>query len=214
MKPLILFILSILFITSCSHIYFTEPQPKGGERLLEFPEELRGTWLKTTDDKEVTYSIHNDRFEVLSIRKDSVGNQTSSRSEIQNLTDTFRLYQSKNFYVINYKSSSNSLWEIAVIKRKSNGDIIITENNDPEFFIKRKELRLDSAEYEIDDSLRTFYALNPFAEHSLRFVSATFSGQLTEKTLKKIVRQSDSGWIFKKNGTFIERGKEARKNEK
>lgn len=213
MKQILFFTITTLLITSCSHIYFTEPQPKGGERLMEFPEELRGTWKKNTSNEFETYAIYNDRFEVISVKKDSIGNPTSSRTETQNLTDTFRLYKLNNFYVLNYRDSGE-LWEIVVIKRKSNGDIIITGNNDPEFFIKRKELKLDSAEYVIDDSLRTFYALNPFAEHSLRFVSATFSGQLTEKTLNKIVRQTDNGWIFKKNGSFIERGNEARENEK
>ncbi len=41
--------LLLAFLTSCTNVYFDQPQPKNGENLKFVPKELRGKWVDKLD---------------------------------------------------------------------------------------------------------------------------------------------------------------------
>ncbi len=54
MKLFLTYIMIIFLFISCEEIYFETPQPKGEINLNEFPTNLQGTYLSTTDDINIT----------------------------------------------------------------------------------------------------------------------------------------------------------------
>jgi len=187
---------SLLLLASCSHIYFQEVQPRGGERLNEMPKELYGEWYGDTEGCLINeFGITNIDF-----KTDSLENIIDTVYSTTPLSDSMRIYKSKGLYVLNFRENSE-FWEIAIFQPQSNGDISIYNISDPKVFAKVKGLKLVEANYTIDDEYRTIYTLDPEAESSLKFESAIFSGQMKLNSLKKVLNEI-SPTIFKHDGTI------------
>ncbi|MBL6445952.1 hypothetical protein JMN32_06510 [Fulvivirga sp. 29W222] len=65
MKPH-LFLFALVIASSCTRVYFEQPQPKGGKALTSFPEHLRGAYIADEDTfhikaNEFTYTEFFDR---------------------------------------------------------------------------------------------------------------------------------------------------------
>lgn len=198
MKALFLLILIPILLSSCAHVYFTEPQPKGGMRLNEVPAELHGEWYVENEGLiiEKTGATSYKTF------RDSISNATDTVYDRVVLSDTFRLYQAKPFYVLNYRGSGRD-WEIIVISTNKNGDIYICESRKPDIFKQDGDLKLLNAHYDLDGRDTTVHELNPDYDGEVIFKSATFSGQIQIGTLKKIARKENAILILKKDGSVI-----------
>jgi hypothetical protein len=111
MKSLLLYIIIIFLFISCEEpIYFETPQPKGEINLKEFPTNLQGTYLSTTDDINITINrktivewanvekrVHKDSL-YLDIEIDS--------TKIINAIDTLELKDTKFIYKLFFEKDS------------------------------------------------------------------------------------------------------------
>jgi hypothetical protein len=199
MKSITYIILIALTLSSCVHVYFVEPQPKAGILLPEVPKELHGKWIDqetkiSIDEKGmISYKIREIEIDSMSVEIDTVYSNVL-------LCDSIKLFKAKQYYVLNYREN-NSLWEIYVIEKKTNGDVIFYETREPDFFVKDKNLKLKQAHYQVDEKDTLVETLNPKFEGNVRFNSATFTGQMKLKTIKKIAQKENIINILKQDGT-------------
>jgi len=118
------------------------------------------------------------------------------------LSDTFQLYKAKELYVFHYKEKSD-YWELIVITIQKNGDLNLYMTAEPKIYAVDTRLKLEEANFIIDDLEVSIKTLNPGFEESLEFRSAIFSGQMKTKTLRKIVAPEHLNIVFKKDGTLL-----------
>lgn len=199
MKLFLAVILLSFIFPSCSSIYFIEPQPKGGERQPEMPKELYGLWF--SENKGWQFNENGITF--INFEIDSNANIVDTTYQLVPLSDTLRIYKAKELYVINYINSekNNNYWEILILERVTNGDINIYYSYNPEIFAHVKGLKLEEATYYIDGEKKIVKTLNHDFESPNEFNNAVFSGQMTNKTLRKLITKI-SPIIFKKDGSI------------
>ena len=179
----LIFIVSLLLISSCSHIYFEEVQPKGGVRQSEMPEELYGYWFGESEGWELSENgITNIDFET-----DSLGNVLDTTYQTTPLSYSLRIYKAKEFYLIHTRENS-PYWEIITLKLMKNGDLNIYHSIDPKIFASVKGLKLEYANYDIDEESQNVNKLDPEHNESIIFNHALFSGQMKVRQLRKIVK--------------------------
>ena len=206
MKLAILMTFLVFTIYSCVSIYFTEPQPKDGFLFEKIPEELHGQW----DDKSSGgIKIVNNGIITFKIRKDSLSNITDTSFTNFILSDTVQLYKLDPFYILNYKTKNNP-WEIAIIEKQKNGNILTYVVFDPELFTKDTNLKLENANFTINGEDTIVKTLNPYCEHSIKLNNATFSGKMSVQTIKKLAKRKNIFYILKKDG-FVYPQKSRRK---
>ncbi len=194
---LALFTILVLILSSCVIIYFTEPQPKEGILLSEMPKELQGSWHM--DNSEMI--IESKGIIVYKTRhRDTITNRLDTLYEKLILSDTVQLYKINNLFVLNYREK-NSPWEIAIIEKKRSGNIFVYGSTDTEIFSRDKSLRFENANFTIDEKDTTVQTLNPDFGYSYKLNSATYSGQMTFETLKKIATRKNLFRILKTDGT-------------
>ncbi len=99
MKYVIIFGLLLSLLQSCTTYYFTSPQPAGGVKLFEIPENLRGTWNCTYDSvgerkclEDGGYFIGSDQIEI------KEKNQTTTWKIGQEV----EMLKLNDFYVLNF----------------------------------------------------------------------------------------------------------------
>jgi hypothetical protein len=198
MKTILIFLSFSFIFTSCVSIYFTETQPKGGTMLNEIPNELIGNWMESENNY-----IGFDKKGKTGTKyvSDSLGNIVDTIFENIPLSDSLRIFQVKNIYILNYKEKGKN-WGIITFKPQLNGDIFTYQIDDPHFFAKDRNLKLVKAVYIIDGEEKVVNTLNPNYENNLQFQSATFSGQMKIKTLKKMMSENRIMNILKKDGSI------------
>lgn len=192
------FVLLALTCPSCISIYFTEPQTIGGKELFEFPDKLHGVW-KESDN---VISIKNGGIYESRVANDSLpGKAVIIDQGPKFMDDNFRLFQINNYFILNEKSN-DSPWRIHVFEVKKNKDILIYSSVDPELFTKDRHLRLGEAHYIVDGVETISNRINPEFESQLEFKSATFSGQMSLKTIKRIAKPENLRMILKCDGSI------------
>ena len=199
MKLFLAVILLSFIFSSCSSIYFIEPQPKGGERESEMPKELYGLWFGENEG----WQFNENGITAINFEIDSIENIVDTTYQLLPLSDTFRIYKAKELYVINLINSekNNNYWEIVIFERVTNGDINIYYPYKPEIFAHVKGLKLEEATYYIDGEKKIVKTLTPDFESPNEFNNAVFSGQMTIKTLRKLITKIPP-IIFKKDGSI------------
>lgn len=185
-------------LSSCASVYFTETQPKGAKVVKYIPSELHGEW----GNNECNILIDDDKIIATEWQYDSLTNQLDTTIKTLQLVDTAFLTVSKPYYVYHYGIYGGP-WEIAVIEKKRNGDILIYETREPDTYRVDRNLKLKKARYIIDETDTIVHTVNPGFEESISFQSATFSGQMNKKTLKRIAVEANLMYTFKSNGQFI-----------
>jgi len=198
MKLFTLIIGLVFIVSSCAHIYFIEPQPKGGERLYEMPKELYGEWYGTSNG----WKLNENGITIANIKTDSVGNILDTTYQTAPLSDSLRIYKKKDLYVVHLKDKSE-YWEIGILKTMGNGDIYTYQSSDQDKFASAKGLKLEEATYKINGKRKIVKTLNPEADESAHFLNAVFSGQMKLKTLRKVLK-SLTPTIFKADGSIYE----------
>lgn len=198
MKLFISISILILLFASCSSIYFQEVQPKGGDNLTEMPKELFGIWHGESEGWKIDkYGFTNIDYET-----DTLNNIIDTVYKTTPLSDSTRIYRTKDFYVLNLRENSQ-YWEIVVIRPMDKGDIYFYYISDPKIFTKIKGIKLERANYYIDGELRTVKTVDPDAESSIKFESAVFSGQMKSGSLRKALK-SLSPTVFGNDGKIYE----------
>jgi hypothetical protein len=196
MKLLIIITISLLTLSSCVTIYFTEPQPKGGERILKVPKELYGKWFSETEG----WKIDESGLTLIDVKIDSVLNTVDTTYKTSSLSESLRMYKEKELYILNSRDNRN-YWDVIILNRLDNGDINIYRPTDPTLFNDDKKLKLKEAVFLINGEERTVQSLDPIYKDSSKFQSALFSGQMDTETLRKIVKKDNLILIFKNDGS-------------
>jgi hypothetical protein len=110
----ILYAFLVMTCSSCISIYFTEPQSFGGKELFEFPEIIHGEWK----NEEFVITIKREGISESKFEQDSIlGKTVLVYSGLKSIEENFRLFQYKNYFVLNVKSV-DSHWEICIIEIK------------------------------------------------------------------------------------------------
>jgi hypothetical protein len=192
----------LLLVASCSHIYYQEVQPKGGERLTEIPKELHGSWFDENDG----WQLDATGMTNMDVNIDTITLVQDTLRKFNPLSDSLRIYRAQNLYVLHFRTKK-PYWEIVVLQPYPNGDLAVYYLSDPEKVAKLKGLKLVSADFTYEEELRTVPTLEPEGIDSLNFKSALFSGQMTVKGMKKLLKTNGHS-LFRQDGTVVVREKD------
>ena len=118
------------------------------------------------------------------------------------LSDSLRIYKAKEFYVIHSKEN-NDYWEIVILKPINNGDINLYCTSNHELFASDKGLKLQEATYIINGEEKKVKALNTNSEESAIFQNALYSGQMSIKTIRKMITIDNLLLILKADGSVF-----------
>lgn len=164
MRTLFLFLSLTFLFSSCVSIYFTETQPLNGKELTEIPEELIGIWKNGNNG----YSGFDKNGGIsTSYVKDSLDNIIDTLYEKVPLSDSVKMFKTKDIYVLNFKESGNP-WEIIALQVQKNGDINGYWDNDPNLFSSDRNLKLLKSVYSNQEGeYKTFTSLDPKSQEEL-----------------------------------------------
>lgn len=201
-------ILIPIFLGSCAHVYFDEPQTLGGTELDKVPTELHGEW----NDGEEGLMIDAFGWVDIGLQTDPMTNTVDSTFRRINLSDSIRFYQSGKIYLLNLSENLVD-WEVAVIKIRR-GNIYIYSSSNPRLYRKDKGLRLVNLTYDGDfienpegdgytPEAIEFNSFKDIVPDSLEFSHANFSGQMTRKGLRQLMKKKNLLVILKSNGEMI-----------
>jgi len=96
---------SVLFLGSCTNIYFENPQPAGQENLSEFPKKLIGTYVDI-EDGDTLVSVYPDGFSV-----------TLNGNDVKiPLGEKLILRKYKSYYFLSLEQEDNKLWTVYIVK--------------------------------------------------------------------------------------------------
>jgi hypothetical protein len=95
----------LVFLTSCTNIYFENPQPAGKENLTEFPKKLIGTYVDS--EKGDT---------VVTVLPDGISLKLNGNDVKIPLSEKTILRNYKSFYFLNLKQEEDSLWTVYIVK--------------------------------------------------------------------------------------------------
>ena len=201
MKHILYIIFLPLLFASCATIYFFDPQPKSGLLLNEFPVQLQGKW----QDKEGKVVITSNCYQYFSLKSDSAEKKTDKVDDDNMcLSDTVRLYKAGDYILVNLFHQNISKWEIiCVIKKEKNDDLSFFYISDPEVLTKDKNLKLTNANFTIDGVDTMVTTLQPPHQKQAELNSATFSGQMGKKTIRRITKKKNLVQTLKKNGLIV-----------
>lgn len=212
MKLLIAFFLFIS-LSSCLTVSFNQPQPKDGDRLQVFPEELRGTWTENDGD---FFTIDAGGIGSSTLIYDSLENLIDTTYKYNALSDSLRMYQGGRYFIYN-EQASDGTWIFAVTKVDAKGNIYNYICDDFKFYLNLNGLKADSASYHVQyylddiDEFRDFDTTiyNP-SEKELSEIEVDdlqrvyFNGQIRIKDLRKIAIRKNLISIYWADGTAEE----------
>ena len=196
MKNTITLLALILALTSCTNVYFDQPQPKNGKYLKFVPEELQGKWV----DKLDTIFITKNGFEEVNVKTDSLDNIISVKKEKFFLSDSLVLNKAGKFYVINLLEKGN--WQIIILDKQSNGDIIWYYPSEPPFFGEGNDLKVKKVVGKIKGVETIDKSLTNKDEGTS--ITVYYEGQFRINDIKKVILEENKLWIFKADGSIID----------
>ena len=190
--------IATLFLSACTHVYFVNPQPKGAKQLSEIPKELCGKW----DNEFGGVHIEFDKITMYDISRDSLDNIIYTNYTITPLSDMFRLYKAEDFYVFNL-TEYEGYWEVGVVSIEKNGDIITYYISDVDALSNDPNLKVTEANYLVGDEEIMLTELNPEYDETEFLMHVVFSGQMSVKSLRKMMVPENILYIFKPDGRFL-----------
>jgi len=187
-----------LLLSSCTHVYFINPQPKGGKQLNEIPKEICGKWGNEYGGVLIEY----DKITMYNINRDSLDNIIDTNYTINPLSDSLRLFKVEDFYVFNI-SENQGHWEIAILSIETNGDIVTYFITDVHALAQDPDLKIEEANYLVGDEEVILTELNADYDETEFLMHVVFSGQMSAKSLRKLMVPENKVYIFKPDGRFI-----------
>lgn len=102
-------IIMVLFLSSCTQVYFEEAQPAGKRNIPRFPDKLTGLYLSVSGDS------------ILRINKDNLIIYLENGKDLRfSLDDNMVLKKYKGEYYINVQNREKPYWILFVFSRKDN----------------------------------------------------------------------------------------------
>ena len=195
-NSVILLALIFAFLSSCTNVYFDQPQPKNGENLNFVPNELQGKWV----DKLDTIYITKNGFEEVNVKTDSLDNIISVKKEKFFLSDSLVLNKAGKYYVINLLEKEN--WQVIILDKQNNGDIVWYYPSKPPFFGEGRDLKVKKVIGKINGVETIDKSLTNKDKGSS--ITVYYKGQFRINDIKKVILEENQLWIFKSDGSIIE----------
>jgi hypothetical protein len=202
---IIVFVLPFVFLTSCTFVYFDQPQSAGGERLSSVPTEIQGQWVGSKDTVKVT----SKGLTQISVAYDSLDNIESITETNYFLSDTVQLYKSGDLYVANLYNPEQG-WEILVAKRSEEGAVTWYYPLSDPYFGKGGGLKIDRVERSKSVPQGDSSVVETFSNKSLKVVEGEninviyYKGKMKPEKLPMIIQENNIYWMLLPDGTIYE----------
>lgn len=195
-----------LFLYSCTTVYFDRPQPRDGELLNEFPDEILNVWSLTEQLGRLDIEFQLNALVITEYEKDSLTNDmlVEKRSNIA-LGDSIILKKCKGFYVLNLKENEQQYQIVCMVLNEEDEVNLYAPQNMP-FWKSSRKLKLDSVvvseggKFMGTGETRTqnTFKLNEGEE----IKTVYYAGSLKSKHLKKMLREENLVLTLKSDGTI------------
>jgi hypothetical protein len=174
----LLFLVCLISLASCTEISFRETQPKGIKNLKTFPSSLRGKYIIPDDSS-------NNIPDTLLISKQwyriSGGSEKEDWLNRGNLSDSLVLKKYKGYYFLNFLLEKQ--WVIRTFRQEKNGNIILLDVNlSDNKTLENLKTKLHPEI--IKDESNTFYQVDPLPQDLLDFILLNSTAQQPLRKIK------------------------------
>ena len=194
----------ILFVGSCTTVYFDRPQPKDGEVVNEFPDEILNVWYLNEELGKLSIELKLNSLNITEYEKDSLTHEMLvTKKTIFPLGDSIILKKSKSFYFLNLKENENKYQVLGLVLNEDNEVDVYTPQKMP-FWKNSRRLKLDSVIVKEDGFMsatsrtQQSFILNEGEE----IQSIYYSGSIKSKYLKKMIREENLVLSLKADGNI------------
>ena len=195
----------ILFVGSCTTVYFDRPQPKDGEVINEFPDEILNVWYLNETLGKLSIEFKLNSLNITEYEKDSLTNgMLVSKKTKLTLGDSIILKKRKSLYFLSLKENENKYQILGMVLNEDNEVDIYAPQNMP-FWKNSRRLNLDSiivAEGGGFMSAKTRTQQNFDLNEGEDIQSIYYSGSIKSKHLKKMIREENLVLSLKADGNI------------
>ena len=200
-----IFSLTFIFIVgSCTTVYFDRPQPKDGEVINEFPDEILNVWYLNEELGKLSIELKLNSLNITEYEKDSLTHEMLvTKKTILPLGDSIILKKSKSFYFLNLKENENKYQVLGLVLNEDNEVDVYTPQKMP-FWKNSRRLKLDSVIVKEDGFMSAIsrtqqsFILNEGEE----IQSIYYSGSIKSKHLKRMIRKENLILSLKADGNI------------
>ena len=194
----------ILFVGSCTTVYFDRPQPKDGEVINEFPDEILNVWYLNETLGKLSIEFKLNSLNITEYEKDSLTNDmlVSKKTKLT-LGDSIILKKRKNLYFLSLKENDNKYQILGMVLNEDDEVDIYAPQNMP-FWKNSKRLKLDSVIIREDGfmSAKTRTQKSFEINEGEDIQSIYYSGSIKSKHLKKMIREENLVLSLKADGNI------------
>ena len=200
-----IFSLTFIFIVgSCTTVYFDRPQPKDGEVINEFPDEILNVWYLNEELGKLSIELKLNSLNITEYEKDSLTHEMLvTKKTILPLGDSIILKKSKSFYFLNLKENENKYQVLGLVLNEDNEVDVYTPQKMP-FWKNSRRLKLDSVIVKEDGFMsatsrtQQSFIINEGEE----IQSIYYSGSIKSKHLKRMIRKENLILSLKADGNI------------
>ena len=194
----------ILFVGSCTTVYFDRPQPKDGELLDEFPDEILNVWYLNETLGKLSIEFKLNSLNITEYEKDSLTNDmlVSKKTKLT-LGDSIILKKRKSLYFLSLKENENKYQILGMVLNEDNEVDIYVPQSIP-FWKNSRRLKLDSVIVKEDGfmSVRTRTQQSFILNEGEDIQSIYYSGSIKSKHLRKMIREENLVLSLKADGNI------------
>ena len=194
----------ILFVGSCTTVYFDRPQPKDGEVINEFPDEILNVWYLNETLGKLSIEFKLNSLNITEYEKDSLTNDmlVSKKTKLT-LGDSIILKKRKNLYFLSLKENDNKYQILGMVLNEDDEVDIYAPQSMP-FWKNSRRLKLDSVIIGEDGfmSAKTRTQKSFEINEGEDIQSIYYSGSIKSKRLKKMIREENLVLSLKADGNI------------
>ena len=192
----------VLFVGSCTTVYFDRPQPKDGEVVNEFPDEILNVWYLNENLGKLSIEFKLNSLNITEYEKDSLTNEmlVSKKTKLT-LGDSIILKKRKSLYFLSLKENENKYQILGMVLNEGNEVDIYAPQSMP-FWKNSRRLKLDSVIIGEDGfmSAKTRTQKSFEINDGEDIQSIYYSGSIKSKHLKKMIREENLVLSLKADG--------------
>ena len=194
----------ILFVGSCTTVFFDRPQPKDGEVINEFPDEILNVWYLNETLGKLSIEFKLNSLNITEYEKDSLTNDmlVSKKTKLT-LGDSIILKKRKNQYFLSLKENENKYQVLGMVLNEDNEVDIYAPQSMP-FWKNSRRVKLDSVIIGEDGfmSAKTRTQKSFEINEGEDIQSIYYSGSIKSKHLKKMIREENLVLSLKADGNI------------
>ena len=194
----------ILFVGSCTTVYFDRPQPKDGEVINEFPDEILNVWYLNETLGKLSIEFKLNSLNITEYEKDSLtSDMLVSKKTKLTLGDSIILKKRKSLYFLSLKENENKYQILGMILNEDNEVDIYAPQSMP-FWKNSRRLKLDRVIIGEDGfmSAKTRTQKSFEINEGEDIQSIYYSGSIKSKHLKKMIREENLVLSLKADGNI------------